>query len=533
VTTTSTLARTVARNGTTAPVTKRVAAYTRQSVDRGDEYGSTDAQRAFLLSFINSPAQRAQGWVALDETYDDLGYSGSNVDRPGFQRLLRDVDRGRVDVIVVFKVDRLSRSLLDFAQVLKTFEQRGIEFVSVAQGISTLRSNPAARMLTQLLGVFAEFERSQIRERVSMKAAAIRRTGRTSGQRPILGYDPAGAGKLVVNPKEAATVRRIVSRFLECASVTTVLDELRRDGLSNKSWTNRKGERVIGRPFNRLTLRHLLSNPLIVGDVSLGAERYKGVHEAILSREEFDRTQVLLRNCGARSHGEPRNKWRVLLRGILECAVCGSAMTHHYASRGARRYSSYCCTKYSKESASACPGSRISLGDIEQFVVSHIKALGRDPKLIAATIEAAKKQHAERRPEIEAELRGSDADRRKLASERANLVSAIGEGGPGTGALVQRLAEIDEAVARIDTRAQELRGELATLERETIDVADVKEALAAFSPVWGQLTPRERERVLALLIEKVTFNGQTNEVSIKFWPNGLRAFAEEQRRVTK
>ncbi len=509
------------RTATTSAPPKRVAVYTRQSVDRGDEYGSTDAQREAIVAYVTS--QRAHGWVALAAPYDDRGESGSTLDRPAFKRLLRDVEAGDVDVIAVYKIDRLSRSLLDFTQLMRRFEERGVEFVSVTQQFST--STSVGRMTLNLLATFAQFERETISERTRDKIAATRRKGMWTGGHLVLGYD-AVDGKLRVNAAEAERVRTIFDLYRQARSLHPVAAELRERGWTTKSWTNRAGAVVAGRAFSVPTLRRHLENALYVGQVRLGDEIHPGAHEGIVDRALFDAVQDLLAATTSQRPALPkRNKWGVLLRGLLHCGACASTMVHHFASRGTRRYGSYVCARYAKSGAAACPGARIAVGAIEGFVVERLRAIGREPGLVAATLAAAQRALAERRPAAEKEIAGCEVDRRGLRDERKHLVAAVGRGGQGSAQILERLGALDSGVTALDERERALRREIAALEAAAIDPDDLRAALTAFDPLWARLSVAERTRVMHLLLERVTFDGRTNDVAITFRANGLRSVA--------
>lgn len=516
-------------NGTAAPATRRVAIYARQSVDRGDEFGSTDAQHEAVAAFVAS--QRGAGWVTVDERYHDRGESGATLDRPAFRRLLADVEAGRIDVVAVYKIDRLSRSLLDFTQLMRRFEERGVEFVSVTQQFST--STSVGRMTLHLLATFAQFERETISERTRDKIAATRRRGRWTGGHPVLGYD-ARDGRLEVNVEEAERVRAIFRLYLERDSLLRVVEELRARGWATKSWVNRSGALVPGRAFDKSGLRRHLSNPLYAGRMTLRAETFAGEHEAIVDQETWDAVQARLRER-RRERSSPtvdRPRWDVLLAGLVRCARCDSAMSHHFAVKGGRRYGAYVCSRYVKQGAASCPDSRVAVGELEGFVLDRLRAIGRDPALLDATIAAARQRLAGRAPEIDEALAEVGRDRDRASNERQRLVAAIGAGTGSSPALVERLAQVDEALAGLDRCHEELRAERLALRGAVVDEADLRGALVAFEPLWDELVPRERARVLALLVERVTFDGRTNEVSISFRPNGLRGLGDATREGT-
>jgi site-specific DNA recombinase len=506
---------------TAKTATRRVAIYTRQSVDRGDEYGSTQAQREAIEAYVAS--QRFAGWVAVDARYDDLGFSGSNTDRPGFQRLLVDVEAGRIDIIAVYKIDRLSRSLLDFTQLMKRFEEKGVEFVSVTQQFST--STSVGRMTLNLLATFAQFERETIGERTRDKIAATRRRGRWTGGRPVLGYD-AVASKLIVNEREAEQVRAIFDLYLKLGSGRAVLDELHRRGWRTKSWTNKAGANVAGAPFSKSTLHHLLRNVLYAGKITLGDEVFEAEHEAIVDAKNFDAVQARLR-APFPDRGPRRNsKSGATLLGLVKCR-CGASMTSHFAAKGGKRYASYVCTTIHKRGAAACPGSRVPQHVIEKHVVDHVRAIGRDPEMVAETLVAARRQVEARRPALAAKLEQAVADRKRLEDERANLVTVAGAGGDAPAAIVERLAQVDRDVADLAAREQGLQAERVALDCATVDEADLFPALARFDEVWAALEPAERARALHLLIERIAYDGRDGSVAITFRANGLHTLSKE------
>ena len=510
-------------NGSAAakPAIRRVAIYTRQSVDRGDEYGSTQTQREAIEAYVAS--QKFAGWVAVEVGYDDLGYSGSNTDRPAFQRLRADVEAGRIDIIAVYKIDRLSRSLLDFTQLMRRFEEKGVEFVSVTQQFST--STSVGRMTLNLLATFAQFERETIGERTRDKIAATRRHGRWTGGRPILGLDAAD-GKLLVNAREAEQVRAIFELYQNLGSGRAVLDELHRRGWHTKSWTNRAGKSVAGAPFSKSTLHHLLRNVLYAGRITLGDEVFDAEHEAIVERATFDAVQARLRAPSADRGPRRNSKSGATLLGLLKCR-CGASMTSHFAAKGGKRYASYVCTTIHKRGAAACPGSRVPQHVIEKHVVDHVRAIGRNPEMVAETLAAARRQVEARRPEVAAELEQAAGDRKRLEDERANLVAVAGAGGDAPSAIVERLAEIDRERAELDARGQALQAERVGLDGATVDEADLRAALARFDDVWAALDPAERARALHLLIERIVFDGRDGSVAITFRANGLHTLSKE------
>ena len=276
----------------------RCAVYTRKSTEEGlaQEFNSLDAQRESAEAYILS--QQHAGWTLLPNRYDDGGYSGGTLERPGLRQLLADIEAGRVDCVVIYKVDRLSRSLLDFARLLGTFDQRGISLVSVTQQFNTTAS--LGRLTLNILLSFAQFERELIAERTRDKMSAARRKGKWVGGTPVLGYDVApGGGKLVVNREEASKVRSLFDLYLEHGNPSPVLQHIQEQQWTTKSWTAKSGGFHPGRMFTRHDLLRLLSNIIYIGKVRCQGQTYQGEHVPIIEVKAWHRVQVMLN--GARS----------------------------------------------------------------------------------------------------------------------------------------------------------------------------------------------------------------------------------------
>lgn len=269
----------------------RCAIYTRKSHEEGleQEFNSLDAQRESAEAYIES--QRMQGWLGLPDRYDDGGFSGGNMDRPALKRLLDDVDDGKVDVIVVYKIDRLSRSLLDFMKMIELFNEKGVSFVSVTQHFNT--TDPTGRMFLGILITFAQYEREVIAERIRDKVAAAKRRGKYCGGPAILGYDVDRENKkLLTNPDEAPLVQHIFRRFTQLASAKKLAQELNEQGYKTKSWTTKKGKHREGTEWNTGHIYRLLGNRTYNGEVVHKGNSYPGEHQgqANQSPEQDDLT---------------------------------------------------------------------------------------------------------------------------------------------------------------------------------------------------------------------------------------------------
>jgi site-specific DNA recombinase len=352
----------------------RCAIYTRKSTEEGldQEFSSLDAQRESAQAYIKS--QASQNWRSLPRRYDDGGFTGGNMERPALQRLLADIQAGEVDCVVVYKVDRLSRSLLDFARMMETFERHQVAFVSVTQQFNTAHS--MGRLVLNVLLSFAQFEREIISERTRDKIAAARRKGKWSGGHPLLGYDvdPRGS-KLVVNAEEAPRVQAIFSLYLECGGLIATVQELARRGWKNKRWQTRKGHFRGGSPFTKGSLHHLLTNVVYRGKVKYKKEIHGGEHEALVDSQVWQQVQDKLSRP---TRSRERLASGALLKGLLHCRPCGTAMTPTYDCKtGGRRYGYYVCTNALQRGRTSCPSRSLPSVAIEQWVLERLEEIAK------------------------------------------------------------------------------------------------------------------------------------------------------------
>jgi site-specific DNA recombinase len=503
----------------------RCAIYTRKSTEEGleQEFNALDAQRECGEAFIKS--QAAEGWQCLADRYDDGGFSGGTMDRPALKRLLADIEAGKVDAVLVYKVDRLSRSLLDFAKMMETFEQHGVAFVSVTQQINSATS--MGRLMLNVLLSFAQFEREIIGERTRDKIAAARRKGKWGGGHPILGYDiDRKSIKLVVNEDEAAQVRAIFELYLQHEGLVAVIAELNRRGWVNKRWVTRKGQARGGKPFTKTSLHKLLTNVTYVGKVRYKHELHDGEQKALIAPDIWQRVQVLLRRNGRNGGVLVRNQFGALLKGLLRCAPCGCAMTPAHTTRnGTKRYRYYVCTAAQKRGWHTCPSKSIPAGEIEQFVVQQLRGIGRDPALREATFAAACSQGQTRVEELKTERRGLERNVDQWQAEIHALVTAGANNGSTPD--ISRLADLQERIRIAEQRSSEINEEIAALDGERVSESEVESALAVFDPLWESLTSREQARIVQLLVQRVDYDGAESQVSIAFHPSGIKTLADE------
>ena len=343
----------------------RCAIYTRKSTEEGleQEFNSLDAQREACAAYILS--QKHEGWSANADIYDDGGFSGGNIQRPGLVQLMADVAAGKVNVIVVYKVDRLTRSLADFARIVDVLDAAGASFVSVTQSFNTTTS--MGRLTLNVLLSFAQFEREVTGERIRDKIAASKRKGMWMGGPVPLGYDVIDR-KLVVNEAEAAQVRHIMNRYLEVGSVRPMVDELAAAGFRTKLRPLRNGTSIGGVAFSRGGLFHLLSNCVYVGDVRHKGATYDGAHDAIVDREVWDRVQAALADKAPARTRRANIRHPSILAGLVHDGH-GRKMTPSHAVKQAKRYRYY----MTRDRQPGTPAVwRVPAHDLEQLVVARL-----------------------------------------------------------------------------------------------------------------------------------------------------------------
>jgi len=417
----------------------RCAVYIRKSTEEGLEqaFNSLDAQREACEAYIAS--QRAEGWVLVRDRYDDGGVSGGTLDRPALKRLLADIEAGLVDVVVVYKIDRLSRSLMDFAKLVETFDQHEVTFVSVTQSFNTTTS--MGRLTLNILLSFAQFEREVIGERVRDKIAASRARGMWMGGPVPLGYRVENR-KLVVDEAGAATVRRVFEGFAELGSATRLLPVLRAEGLVTKT----------GRPFDKGAVYKLLINRTYRGEAVHKGRAYPGEHAAIIPRDLWDRVHAILAESPRARAARNRDRPPALLRGLL-FGPDGRAMSPTHTRKKGRLYRYYVSQAVLQGGSNDAPHRRLPAGEIEGLVMAQVRALLRQPEVVVGT------------------------------------------------------------------------GQVARAEAPDLTEGEVREALHRLAPLWDELFPGEQERIVRLLVERVTVTDAGAEIRLNL--EGLAGLARD------
>ncbi len=504
----------------------RCAIYTRKSTEDGleQEFNSLDAQREAAEAYIKS--QQHEGWVCLPDRYDDGGFSGGNMERPALKRLLTDIEAGEIDCVVVYKVDRLSRSLLDFTRLMEVFDRHKVSFVSVTQQFNTTHS--MGRLTLNILLSFAQFEREIIAERTRDKMSAARKKGKWTGGMPVLGYDvDSRGGRLLVNEEEAVRVRAIYDLYLDHQALLPVVQEIDRRGWRTKRWVTKKGCERGGKPFTKSSLFRLLTNPIYTGKVVYQGTVYEGEHAAIVELQAWQKVQEVLRRNGRSGGAAVRNKYGALLKGLIYCIPCGTAMMHTYtAKKNGKRYRYYVCRNAQQRGWASCPSKSLNAHDIETAVVEHIRGLGSNPGVLAATAAKASERNAKRLVELETERRALQREFKRLHAGVRKLLGGSLAANAQKGPATEHLADLQERIRVIEQRMTTIGEEIVSLNRKMVTEKDLARVLAQFDPVWDRLTPREQARIIRLLVQRVGYDGRTRSVTVTFRNKGIKELCQ-------
>jgi len=489
----------------------RCAIYTRKSTDENldSSFNSLDAQREAAEMYAGS--QQQEGWLVLPDRYDDGAYSGATLERPALQRLMADIRAGRVDAILVYKIDRLSRSLMDFAKLVEELERHDVSLVSVTQQFNTTTS--MGRLTMNILLSFSQFEREVIAERIRDKIAAEKRRGRWLGGIPPLGYTvDRDKRRLVADADEASLVRLIFRRFMQLRSGVALVRELNANGYRTKTWITKKGKVRDGRSWSKASIYRVLNNPTYIGLVRHKDKTYPGEHEAIIEKSLWDEVhEVLLKSTAARGN-TARSKTPAMLRGLLRCGCCGTSMGITFSKKGERRYRYYLCYRANKTGYHACPVRSVPAGDIEQAVLLQLRRVFQTPEVLAATLRPVQASEAEERDRLTGTKEGLDRELAVVKASAGRLLKAhLDNGHTFVG---EELARLDVQRKELEARLRDVEGQLRFLVQHPVTPEGAAEELARLDNIWENLVPAEQHRIVEILVDQIVVYQDRIEVTL-------------------
>ncbi len=493
----------------------RCAIYTRKSTTEGldSDFNTLDAQRESAEHYIR--AQAHQNWTILPTRYDDGGFTGANIERPALERLMDDIERGAIDLVVVYKVDRLSRSLLDFARLMERFDKKNVGFVSVTQNFDT--SSSMGRLVLNILLSFAQFERELISERTRDKIQAARRRGKWTGGQVSLGYriEPEQRGLLVI-PEEAEVVRTIFDLYLQTHSIGFITERLNELGLATKRHVSKKGKARGGQKWNKSAVYQILRNPLYVGKIRGTEDQlHPGQHEPLVSLEAFEK---VAESMSLRTTGRLRTnrKGEYLLTGLLRCGPCDAALTSaRGTSRNGKQYRYYRCV-HQQKNGGQCPSGLLPAVDIEDAVVAQVKEVATRGEVRQRILDRffSDTSALTVAQTTRANLLGRIED---LNAESKRLLGAFSDvGGTGGKTLAKRLGEIETEIDHLRIQLGEVEDRLRAFTGAQRQVERVASLLDGFGTLWGALVPQEQRELLHLLIDRIVVDLDAGGFRIAF-----------------
>ena len=494
------------------PDALRVGLYTRVSTDNqlGDE-GSLETQEARLRAAVAS----RQSPHLVARVFREEGASGKNLDRPQLQEMLAAVAAGQLDVVIVTRLDRLSRSLLDFYELHRAFEARNVQFVSLNESFDT--SQPIGRAMLKLVLVFAELEREQTadRTRVAMQARAER--GLWNGGAPPLGYDSDGNGHLSVNEAEAAVVREAYERMLELRSVREVARYLNAKGYRQKRYESRRKGDKGEREFTNAVVDILLKNRLYLGEVPHCGNWHQGQHTAILDTVTFDRAQNVREDNrrGAKAPREDRLH-EYLLTGIARCPACERALTSATTTnKVGTRYFYYRCVATSKDASPTCPIGQIPAAALEDAVLGIVRGAAANPVLVERAITESNRIAKELLEPARARLNTLRAEFASNKEERHRLLDALLRlGAAGSETAAERMRALEERGRALQASIADEEGRLGVDEGRSLSLAAIHQVLRDFDQLYPYFTPGERRELLHEIIDEVRVYPDRVEVAL-------------------
>jgi len=488
-------------------VIKRCAVYTRVSIEASEhEFNSLDAQRESAENYIKS--QKENGWVILPEHYDDDGYSGGNTERPALKRLLSDVEAGKIDIILLYKMDRLSRSLLDFMKLNEMLEQHNVSFVSVTQDINT--STSSGRMMLNILMTFGQYEREIIADRIRDRVAGAKRRGKYCGGPPVLGYNANHkTKKLEVNHSEALVVREVFEQYSKLGSALEVIRIMDKKGYHTKEWISKRGRRHTGKRFIPDTIYRILNNVLYIGQVRHGDKCYKGEHKAIIDKKLWDKVQFILRQNAPVAPGVRKTAIVSPFKGLLVCGHCGGSFGITYTSKDDRRYMYYICMKDEDRTDRQCPLRRISAGEVDRLILRQMERIFKTPSMLTKNFNHLAAMENERR---EALLNRKT----ELETEQGNIRAKLKAGGD--------VAEMRRQFTEVTQTLDEVESELKELGKN-VSRSELANACGSMETIWEELFPAERYKLAHQLIDKITL--YTDRIVMDIKHHGLKSLVRE------
>lgn len=476
------------------------------------EDGSLDAQESKLKAYVTFENKNRESLWQIADVYREEGRSGKDLNRPEFQRMMQDIDNGKINTVIIYKIDRLTRSLKDFSTLWDSFQNKGVEIISLNEKFDT--ATAIGRAMLSIVLVFAQLEREQTGERTASTMQYRAEQGLWNGGR-IIGYDldPDDKGMLKINDEQAKMVRKAFDLCIKNGSAGQVQKLLNELGHRMPEYESRRGKRHGGNLFDKQIIIKMLQNPVYLGRITWNGKLYDGRHEAIIEQETFDRVQrILNKNRKTRSNALAPSEHTYLLQGLLTCGKCGSAMTPKSGISRSNRYYYYQCTKNAHTGNNGCDVKYVPAEPIENFVVERVKELTTDESEISKMISRANKNGDQRINEL--------LDNKKILSDQLQninkklkkIIDSIENGSlKSFESLNKRIDALESERTTTEDSLKIVDFEIAEIEQHRLSSEIMSQSFRTFKDVLDKASPRRLKELLCRIVEVVEWHENEND----------------------
>lgn len=481
---------------------RKCALYVRVStINQAEDGESLDEQVQTLKSYC---AYRK--WQDCT-VYREEGFSGKDLKRPAFQQMVGDIRKGKINTVIVKKIDRLSRSIIDFENVYKSFQDQGVDLISTQENFDT--STAIGRSVIRIVLIFAQLEREQTSERTIDVMAHRAKQGMFNGGYPRLGYDIDYENKcLVPNEDEIPIAKEVFTTYLKLGSLSETAKSLNERGYRVKTWTTQAGRTRGGDKFQKNNVSRMLNDPVYIGKVRYKSGIYDGQQPAIISEDLFEAVQTILQANNISKTGYRQNENTFYLKGLVRCGSCRSSMSPSFSYSKGKKYYYYRCMVNNDHSKDQCRIGSVHARKLEDLVVNELKFLAGDPRIIDGVVENASKEQREKVKALAAKKKVLTDRLTQVDKKAKNLLEVLGEGG----ALNNRSGYITKELDGLEIQAKQMRKEIEAIEFESNDLENkilsadmIRENFKIFKEVYDHLTHDEKYDLLHLLVKKVVY----------------------------
>jgi site-specific DNA recombinase len=493
---------------------RRCALYIRVSTLRQADVvdGSLDAQESILRSNVENKNNHPNESWEIAGVYREEGRSGKDLNRPEFQRMMDDINRKKINTIIVYKIDRLTRSLKDFSFLWDEIDKIGVKIVSIVEKFDT--TTPIGRAMLHIVLVFAQLEREQTGERTAATMQYRAEQGLWNGGR-VLGYDldPDDKGTLKVNAEQSKIVQKTFELCIETGSAGKAQQTLNDLGYRMPQYVSRRGKVHGGKPFNKQVVIKLLQNPVYLGQITWNEKQYKGKHKAIIDTKTFSKVRdILTRNRKTRSNRKIPNKHTYLLQGILTCGKCGSIMTPVSGIGRSNRYYYYQCTKNTHVGNNGCDAKYVPAEPIENLVVERVKELTTDTVEIDKMIAKANKDSDKRIIGLFDRKKILSSNLREIRKKLGNIMDSIESGNiKAFGSLNRRIEALESEQAEIEGNLKKVDFEIDDIEQQRLSAEVMGQSFRTFRDILDKAKPQKMKELLNRIVEVVEWNEDEND----------------------